>query len=187
MKNFNMKIKKLVVLILLLIINSRINAQLFEENWQMLSFDNNIGKIVMECIDTNNDKKDEIFIVGPVGTIKLSYLNNNYFVAGYGDLYSNWEFICADLYNDAEKYFICTINKDGEVVIYDALDLNITETFYLFDEDFINEKELNDIAPIECKVVDLNNDSIMELVVIGYEYLMIVDVQSKNISFLQRR
>jgi len=160
------------VLLYLLSVNL-LHAQLVSEDWQLVSLGEGIGSHLIETIDLNNDNIDEIILVGQNGGIKLEYNYNKYMITGYTDIHNNHsayhsgDITCATLYNDGTNFKLLMIALDGLAQIYDA---NSFELLFEYKIDKIDSR-----VPNSCQVVDLDFDGNMEIIVIGSDFLTILN------------
>lgn len=157
-----------------------LEAQLLKSKWQLIDIGGNIGAAEMEAYNLDNDNKDEIVISGMRGSIKIEHMKNNYFVTSNGDLYNADTNLpgltCADSYQDDGKIKLLSCRSNGEIQIYDAANFCLLNEFDILKA--INDPaahRLSSLCPLDCEVVDLNSDGKLEIVLIGFEYLLIMD------------
>ena len=165
-----------------LVFTSMIFSQSFNSDWQIVSLGEYIGDRLMKCIDVNNDNKDEIYVVGRNGCVKMEYINNGYYVTHATDLYDFFSGVsCAAIYHDSIKTNIYLITEEGEVQIYNANELELIDRFRLFNENEIpSDYNISSFMPSSCAIADLNLDCRLEIIICGYQYLTILDETTKE-------
>jgi len=163
-------------------------GQILKNEFQMIDFGDYIGIHSMECIDSDEDGKDEIFIMSMNGLYKLEKFNDNYIVNQCADMYINLNtnkmISCGTIIKSGNEFVCYTVLSNGLVRVYDAKNLNLIDEFTVFDTsltpDYYGITSFNYIC---CAVEDLNNDGILEMIVVGSDYLKVIRLSDKSQIF----
>lgn len=176
------------IFIYVLLYYAIVSGQTLKSEFQIIDFGDYIGVHSMECIDSDNDGTEEIFIMSMNGLYKLQKFSGNYIVHQCADMYTNLntnKMISAGTIINSGNGFVCyTILSNGLVRVYDAKNLNLIDEFTVFDPsltpDYYGITAFNYIC---FAVEDLNNDGILEMIVVGSDYLKVIQLSDKSQIF----